>query len=75
MCYKSTPIYRIQKKDGKSKSSFLQTRFKEKRIKCQEEVTVNVEIEKIIESGQLKQVKGKLLPIKAEKSISADSLL
>ena len=72
---KALSFTEYKRKMENQRATFYRPVAKKKRIKCQEEVTVNVGIKKITESGQLKQVKGKLLPIKAEKSLSADSLL
>ena len=59
------------------RATFYRPISKNKRVKIQqeEEVTINVGITRITENGHLKPVRGKVLPVKVKKSITAESLL
>ena len=58
------------------RATYYRQSSKSTRVKCEEEeVTINVGVAKVTDSGQLKPVKGKLLPMKMKRSMTADSIL
>ncbi len=56
-------------------ATFYRPNSKKMKIQQEEELTMNNGITKLTENGQLKLVRGKVLPTKLKKTINIESLL